>query len=75
MFFDGFSGFTDTFGQRRTYALGFQILPSEILGLFEKRGRIPVGLFEKRGRILKKWIWDSIRIPLGFHYDSIGIPY
>ena len=71
----GFRLGTSIFKQSRTYALGFQILPSEILGLFEKRGRIPVGLFEKSGRILKKWIWDSIRIPLGFHYDSIGIPY
>ena len=65
---------TDGWDQSRTYALGFQILPSDYLGLFEKRCRIPVGLFKNKCPIPKKWIWDSIWIPLGFHKDSILLP-
>ena len=48
--------------QSRRYALGFKILPSVIVGLREKRCRIPFGLH-----------FDSIWIPFRLHLDSVSI--
>ena len=56
--------------QSRTYALGFQILPSDSMGFRDKEVSDSIGFCNKKVSDAKK---VTNRIPLRFFWDSIGI--